>query len=215
MTISFSCPECFKEYRVKEAFAGKKVKCKSCGGAMQVPSAEATAFEDDDFLGSLNEAARMESRAAEVEDYGAAGLPPKMGGARPSASRSKGSEPARKKKKRKSEGSSGVGKIVALIFLGGIGLLLLVGIVVPAIGALIALPILVIALICQAIGGHWVWGLAFQEDVVCGLLFFVPLYSLYYLITRWESELPFQLAGYGLLGNITMQVYAIMVLGVN
>ncbi len=37
MSISFSCPDCGKSFTVDEKFAGKKGRCKQCGGVTQIP----------------------------------------------------------------------------------------------------------------------------------------------------------------------------------
>src|SRR3954447_10721680 len=39
MSISFNCPNCQKPYRVEDAFAGRHVKCRTCGGELTVPRA--------------------------------------------------------------------------------------------------------------------------------------------------------------------------------
>ncbi len=53
MSISVTCPECFMEFAIPDRFAGKKIKCKSCGGAIPVPAAAvgrpAQKDEFDDF----------------------------------------------------------------------------------------------------------------------------------------------------------------------
>jgi dienelactone hydrolase len=41
MSISFECPQCGKAFSVGDEFAGKKAKCKQCGGTMIVPAAAA------------------------------------------------------------------------------------------------------------------------------------------------------------------------------
>ncbi len=41
MSISFQCPACGKGFSVGDEFAGKKAKCKQCGGVMVVPAASA------------------------------------------------------------------------------------------------------------------------------------------------------------------------------
>ena len=38
MTIEFNCPSCQKHYRVKDELAGKRAKCKECGGVLDVPA---------------------------------------------------------------------------------------------------------------------------------------------------------------------------------
>ena len=53
------------------------------------------------------------------------------------------------------------------------------------------------------VGGIWFLMVAFQDDVMQGILcWFVPFYSLFYLATHWEEEkMPFftQLAGLALM----------------
>ena len=40
MPIDLQCGQCRKRYRVGDALAGKKVKCKACGFVMSVPTEE-------------------------------------------------------------------------------------------------------------------------------------------------------------------------------
>jgi DNA-directed RNA polymerase subunit M/transcription elongation factor TFIIS len=57
MTISVNCPECGKTLKAKESAAGKKAKCPSCGGTIQIPNVvEAVDAEslDDDYGGGPN-----------------------------------------------------------------------------------------------------------------------------------------------------------------
>lgn len=57
--------------------------------------------------------------------------------------------------------------------------------IVPGVGVILAIIVLIVGLILMGIGGIRLLIGAFQEDVVCGLLYlFVPFYSLYYLVTR-------------------------------
>ncbi len=61
--------------------------------------------------------------------------------------------------------------------------------IVPGVGVILAIIVLIVGLILMGIGGIRLLIGAFQEDVVCGLLYlFVPFYSLYYLVTRWEEQ---------------------------
>jgi hypothetical protein len=48
MSISFTCDACGKRYKVGDQLAGKRVKCKICGGRMQVP--ELPGSPDDQIL---------------------------------------------------------------------------------------------------------------------------------------------------------------------
>ena len=43
MAIAFSCPECGKQYKVKDELAGKPVTCKTCSAAIRVPVATVAA----------------------------------------------------------------------------------------------------------------------------------------------------------------------------
>ncbi len=67
MTISFDCPECGRNYVLKDELAGKKIKCKGCEAAIRVPESaaaeddfddlpieESTGSAEDDFLQDLN-----------------------------------------------------------------------------------------------------------------------------------------------------------------
>ncbi|MCA9042387.1 MAG: prolyl oligopeptidase family serine peptidase, partial [Planctomycetaceae bacterium] len=54
MSIFFECPDCQKEYRVRESFAGRRINCKSCGCPIEVPSS----IDEDEFLESLPSARR-------------------------------------------------------------------------------------------------------------------------------------------------------------
>lgn len=38
MPISVQCPECYKQYRIKDEFAGMRMRCTQCGHSFQVPS---------------------------------------------------------------------------------------------------------------------------------------------------------------------------------
>jgi len=61
--------------------------------------------------------------------------------------------------------------------------------IVPGVGVILAIIVSIVGLILMGIGGIRLLIGAFQEDVVCGLLYlFVPFYSLYYLVTRWEEQ---------------------------
>ena len=46
MTIEFECPDCSREYRVKDELAGRSVTCKGCGEKIHIPESDA---EDDEY----------------------------------------------------------------------------------------------------------------------------------------------------------------------
>lgn len=47
MTIDFHCPECQRSYRVKDEFAGRKLRCKQCQSAIEVPDIDPWEIDDD------------------------------------------------------------------------------------------------------------------------------------------------------------------------
>ena len=49
MTIEFECPDCSREYRVKDTLAGRGVTCKDCGTKINVPDPDAEDDEWDDY----------------------------------------------------------------------------------------------------------------------------------------------------------------------
>ncbi|MGZ0167652.1 MAG: TFIIB-type zinc ribbon-containing protein [Planctomycetales bacterium] len=46
MTIEFECPDCSREYRVKDELAGRNVTCKGCGEKISIPDQDAA---DDEY----------------------------------------------------------------------------------------------------------------------------------------------------------------------
>lgn len=56
MTIEFECPDCSREYRVKDELAGRRVTCKGCGEKIQVPDPDAAEDEYGDEWDDYEEA---------------------------------------------------------------------------------------------------------------------------------------------------------------
>ncbi|MFN0197193.1 MAG: hypothetical protein ACKVT0_10645 [Planctomycetaceae bacterium] len=56
MTIQVKCPKCSKVYKLKDDFAGKKIRCKDCEAMIAVPKPKEEKVEEeaDLDLGSLN-----------------------------------------------------------------------------------------------------------------------------------------------------------------
>jgi predicted Zn finger-like uncharacterized protein len=69
MPIRAVCPGCQKEYQVAETAAGKKVRCKNCGGTINISEPEPV---DDDALFSQIEEDGAEDEAADSPDIFAA-----------------------------------------------------------------------------------------------------------------------------------------------
>ncbi|MDA0833226.1 MAG: hypothetical protein O2955_06745 [Planctomycetota bacterium] len=47
MTIQVKCPQCSKEYRLKDELAGKKIRCKECETSFAVPARKKKAQEEE------------------------------------------------------------------------------------------------------------------------------------------------------------------------
>ena len=73
MTISVNCPECGKTLKARESAAGKKAKCPSCGGAIQIPdvveAVDAESVDDGGGAGfdNFDDLAGMEASGSTVE----------------------------------------------------------------------------------------------------------------------------------------------------
>lgn len=66
MTIKISCGICGKNYKVQDAAAGKKLKCKECGEVMRIPEPEAEFGDGDDFSKLLDDAVAEEAKAKSI-----------------------------------------------------------------------------------------------------------------------------------------------------
>jgi hypothetical protein len=213
--ITVSCTGCQHEYRVADDKAGKRFKCRDCGDICTVPAAkrrkpgssatpkrrkpkkQAPRDEwEDDTASSSDD---YES----YDDYGTddGGYDTDDGGYddyEPARSRRKSPSRSGKatKKKRKASKSDDGGRFSftsPLVWLGYpvAALLLTVAalFIVPVVGAILAVILVIVGLLLGLVGGILSIVGAFKEDVVCGLLYlFVPFYSLYYLVTRWEQQ---------------------------
>jgi len=94
----------------------------------------------------------------------------------------------------------------------GVLVLTVAMILIPQLSPLVLVGIVIVSAGLILVGGIWAIGVAFSEDIVCGLMYlFVPFYALYYLISRWpEMRKPFitSAAGFGLFffGLMWMQI---------
>lgn len=175
MPITVTCRGCQKRYQVKDEMAGKKFRCPKCAevvavGANWHDGVEARDDDEDD-----------------EDDY-------HQPRALPEPRRRR--EPPPPKKRARARSSRG-GEVRWFWILGGIGgvgalLALVLLFVFPPAGLLFAIGFILVGTALNFVGGIGCLVKAFQEDVVCGLLYlFVPFYGLYYLITRWDDVRPF------------------------
>lgn len=216
-TIALSCPGCGKRYELSASLAGKKARCKACSHEFSIPvprqvaavvkpapsnrssprpsapkASQAPPPSLDREQPSFNPYEDLDtdvgSRRSAAYDEEETPLPSRGGGVRTPAA-------VPKKKRKKSRSSSSFENWWAFIPLGGLAVALLVVIAALAVKsfAVGALVILVcVGLLVGAIGGIWGWVNAFRENILCGFLYLLPIYPLYYLVTRWdEMKRPF------------------------
>lgn len=198
MPITFTCPRCGKSYSVDPALAGRTGKCKACGRPMTIP----TFYDDgDDTIATegydLSEPVAAAVGPEEQTVFVPAGRDPDVcsqprrrkrpsgGPALPERSRREDDEPFHVRYR--------MSLIAApLVFLAALGL---AAALVPN-GTLIAACVLaglggLLVLVGYAVG---LWA-AFREDSLYGFAyFFFPLYTAYYILTRFEDLWPWFLA---------------------
>ena len=213
--ISVSCTGCQFKYHIANDKAGKRFKCRECGEICTVPGGKRSAAGssgtpkrrkrtkpaakdewEDDTASSYDEYESYDDGGYDsygtdddaYEDYQPARS------CRSSPSRSAKTKP-KKKNRKASRSDDGVrfsftSPLVWLGFPFAATLVTMAAVfIVPVVGVILAIIVSIIGLILIFIGGIRILIGAFQEDVVCGLLYlFVPFYSLYYLVTRWEEQ---------------------------
>ena len=213
MTIAFPCEKCGKKFEVDQALAGKKCKCKQCGHIflIPVPRQSSTAPKGVKTFGATDGApasrpasarpaprrpAPASSPSPVADPYGFAEarsrsiptadldddeefLPPRPG------------KPISERKPRKRSGGFSIENIPgwAYLVLGALVLVAIVAAFTSHTGmAVVWGGVLVIAFIAMAVGSIGLLIVAFQEGLMCGLMYvFLPFYGLYYVISRWED----------------------------
>lgn len=210
MSIAVECEVCATSYKVADKFAGKKFKCKECGETCQVPGGTSVSktqkppvkrkpvVQEEDDYGDYDTA--DEDSEDEEESYEAP---------RKRRTVAKTKSKAKPKKKRSSGGGiSWDGSIPPftspVMCLGVPAALALLSFVVTLIstdlGIKCSLLMTVVGFVVIFVANIRGIIVAFREDVMCGLAYlFLPFYSLYHLITRWdEHKDPFMMAITGL-----------------
>ena len=187
MRIATAC-QCGKRFQAREDLAGKRVRCPDCGELFLVPKRIAPAAT----------VARPSPAIAERKQFAV-------------------------ELRRRQPAKSYVSVPLLMAFLV-LALVLVAGVAIPPLGAILILVICVVAGIAGLIGNIWLIVHAFSEDdVASGVImvssFVVPitgLYTLYYLIARWDDSAPFwitaaALGGYGI--ALLYLVVCILVVG--
>src|SRR5262245_25599814 len=110
MAISFTCTECDRDIKVKDALAGRKIKCPGCEAALIVPDAG----KETAVTAAPNKSAR---RGDEIKERPRKQAPP------PDDEPDEDEDQPRKKDRKKKKKQSNTGLIIALA--GGVGVVLL------------------------------------------------------------------------------------------
>lgn len=218
------CRDCQATLKIPASALGKRVRCPKCSNTFTAAAAvkehsaapvqaSLQAIEPmggDDLFGSLPSGSV--SQKPELERSGLAPANPDH--YRPAASYSGDFQPCapppapRKKKARRSTGGwqSWLTEPQQLFMLAGIvALASFVLSAIPFVGIGVFLVVLVSYIGIQTAGGIWLVVIAFQEEVVQGILYlFVPFYALIYLITRWDTcRVPFMMCMVSLLSVVS------------
>jgi hypothetical protein len=188
MDVSFACPSCGVKGTTRAVHIGRSVRCKHCDYHFTIPDPEAA--EPDVY--ALDEPGHpVENLSAPARDEGAVFVPFQDRGAadRPRKAGPK-RKPASKARQHSLHAASDFPWLAALpwsgaaltVVLGLIALLVphgtwLAGCVLLGLGSLMVL----VGHLAGAFG-------AFSEDFVYGVLYLtIPLYTAYYIVTRWED----------------------------
>ncbi len=220
---SVCCPKCQATLKVSASALGKNVRCPKCSNTFaagvaqeQTPTpvqASPEPFEPfggDDLFSSLP--SEPNSQTPELDSFGLAPASPELlppvavsssGGYQPYA-------PPPAPRKRRAKRPTGDWKswlteprqLLQLLAIVGIGSFVLSAI--PLVGWAVFALVIASYVVIQMVGGIWMIVIAFEEDVIQGLLYlFLPLYAVFYLITRWDScRVPFMMCMVSLLSVI-------------
>jgi hypothetical protein len=188
MRITFACPDCAAAGAVDAAFAGKGVRCKHCGCRFAVPvpgQVESDVYALDESIGETG------GPAASDTDLGSAFVPSRGDEANTTAAAPKPKRAARKPStgaaSRRNADSvprpwlmwSGV---AVVLILAAIALFAPQGMLIS--GGVMTLLGCLMVLAGYAAGAYG----AFCEDLLYGILYLlIPLYTGYYIVTRWDD----------------------------
>jgi hypothetical protein len=188
MRISFVCPSCNQSGFADEIHIGRNVRCRQCGAHFTIPNpddpeSEGYALEelpvrpsDSSSLSTAAGAAFVSSRVSDSFDT-----------ERPRRTKRSQSKSTRTRTRKR---ESSFPWTTWLIRFGISFLLVLVALVlfVPQGSLITGCILMVVGGICVLVGyGAGAYG-AFREDSLYGFLYLIfPLYTAYYMVTRWED----------------------------
>lgn len=192
MRIPFACPTCHAGGSVEAKFAGRQARCKHCGTQFEIPSpaavtsAEPAAINEGYALGEPVAPLAAAAVAPSSSYVGPRGNEPKAEAyeQRPKRLSAEIEDQVRRIRKQNFSWLRWVLRIgiAAVVVLAAIALLAPKGLIIAGI------TVVAIGLLLLFVGfGAGAYG-AFCEDSLYGFLYlFIPLYTAYYLVTRWED----------------------------
>jgi hypothetical protein len=180
MSLAFSCPSCGASGSTSPTHAGKVVRCKGCQYRFPLPQPDQPL---DDGYGLEPPTARVEGSEPASESVYAAARRDRDDGDRPPRPTGK------RRRSRKQREEFEITPTHWLIAAGAVvGLLAAVACFMPEGTAWVGRILMLVGSIMILVG--YSVGLigAFREDSLYGFLyFFIPFYSAYYLLTRWDD----------------------------
>jgi predicted Zn finger-like uncharacterized protein len=189
MKIPFACPSCAAVGSVDASAAGKLARCKHCGHRFTIPSPGAAELE----VYSLEEPAERTTGVAD-----AVRSPAPVSAFVPARGDKPATSPPRKSGRSASRSTTRTAhrrepRLAWRIRLTWVGVA--AAIAIAAIAALAPSGVLIAACTVMALGGVMIlvgYGVgaygAFREDSLHGFLYLViPLYTAYYMVTRWDD----------------------------
>ena len=186
MRIPFACPSCAAAGSVDASAAGRQARCKHCGCNFTIPSPgepepAGYSLEEPDERTDADDAFRPPAASTYVRSRGDHGTAPPRKSKR--LAKESTTRPARNRVSHFPSGTwlirAGVAAAIllaAITFLAPRGLLIS-GSLLMALGSLMVLA-------GFAAGAYG----AFHEDFLFGFLYLlIPLYTAYYMVTRWDD----------------------------
>lgn len=210
---------CGMSFQARADLAGKQVTCPTCGQVFTVPM-RSTANPSINAPASPGGQSSYPTGFSSSAPYPGAAASPlaasAMGGARTlSGPTPLGMPPATQTRSRGRSAASSRNQVKLFVGLGVAGLLALfalIGLVVPVLGYLVVAAILLPSALAGVVGGFWIFAIACEEDLMCGVMWIVvPFYSLYYFMTRFTTTMPFMLVSFSLLGYFVGFVYLVII----
>jgi DNA-directed RNA polymerase subunit RPC12/RpoP len=219
--IHLRCAKCHSKLAVQDALAGRLAACPKCHSKLRIPSPE-TAEEEEAPEDRISAAPKRESYSQSrrtrqpVEEEDEEDRPRRRieeddeEDERPVRSRRRPIEeaevpaeddeprPRPRKKRRKRRRPRETSDFLAnvnwfLVGLGGLAFIWIVSLGLAFAFPPFALVPMGLGWLLSMVGGVWFLIIAFQDDVTAGILcLLVPFYSVYYLITNFDSvKMPF------------------------